>query len=149
MKIATTPAFWDCECEKDFIRPRTQNGCSLCGAQRYEQPDSRFSEVEGKYDVQIVVHTYPGSSETLCELIVLNKGMTELDVQPDTGRGLLEDNPLGHYTLATNRTILMLQEWAEKYGYPFPTNSQDFILCQHSDIFPGGFKRTIHPIFNL
>ena len=41
----TTPLFWDCECEEDFIYPASENGCLRCGSQRQHQPDARVDEV--------------------------------------------------------------------------------------------------------
>ena len=42
----TTHLFWDCECEKNYIRPKSLLGCSICGAFEEDgQPDSRVTEV--------------------------------------------------------------------------------------------------------
>ena len=42
----TTPLFWDCECEKDYITPYSEFGtCARCGANDSRQPDSRIAEV--------------------------------------------------------------------------------------------------------
>jgi hypothetical protein len=41
----TTPLFWDCECEEDFIHPRHKIKCDKCGKERWDQPDSRYIEV--------------------------------------------------------------------------------------------------------
>jgi len=43
--IITTPDFWDCECEEDFIHSSADEACPTCGARRDEQPDSRVNEV--------------------------------------------------------------------------------------------------------
>lgn len=43
--IQTTEKYWDCECEKDYIHPKTQDKCTICGALAEEQPDSRVNEV--------------------------------------------------------------------------------------------------------
>jgi hypothetical protein len=43
--VMTTQYFWDCECEKDYIRHKTEKNCPLCGAIREEQPDSIVKEV--------------------------------------------------------------------------------------------------------
>jgi rubrerythrin len=45
LKLVTTPDFWDCECEEDFIHPSSDEACPVCGAHRDEQPDSRVNEV--------------------------------------------------------------------------------------------------------
>jgi hypothetical protein len=41
----TTPLFWDCECEEDFIHPASENECLRCSSQREHQPDARVDEV--------------------------------------------------------------------------------------------------------
>lgn len=40
------PLFWDCECEKNYIHPKTHAMCPYCGAWAKDQPDSRVEEVE-------------------------------------------------------------------------------------------------------
>lgn len=42
----TTPAFWDCECEENYIHPRNESWCSRCGAKRDDQPDARLNEAK-------------------------------------------------------------------------------------------------------
>ena len=91
-------------------------------------------------DLQVVAHTVAGySSMTWCELILIEKGKTELDVKS----GVFAYN---HVALASRPTIDLLKEWAEQYDYPFPSG-KDVILCQHSETM-GGFVRRLHPIFN-
>ena len=41
----TTPEFWDCECDTDYIRSKTVPICDTCGATSEEQPDSRLYEL--------------------------------------------------------------------------------------------------------
>jgi hypothetical protein len=41
----TTPFFWDCECEDNYIHPKTETTCSICGVRHDEQPDARLQEV--------------------------------------------------------------------------------------------------------
>ena len=41
----TTPLFWDCECEENYIRSLTEENCFACGATREEAPDARVNEV--------------------------------------------------------------------------------------------------------
>jgi hypothetical protein len=41
----TTPLFWDCECEKDYIHTQSEPTCERCGSKKEEQPDSRINEV--------------------------------------------------------------------------------------------------------
>jgi len=43
--ILTTVNYWDCECRKDFIHPKSQIKCHKCGVRAVDQPDSRVSEV--------------------------------------------------------------------------------------------------------
>jgi hypothetical protein len=42
---ATTPLFWDCECPKDFIKPKSKKICMKCRQIPEEAPDSRVKEV--------------------------------------------------------------------------------------------------------
>lgn len=41
----TNPAYWDCECEKDYIRPKSKPECFTCNTCEDDQPDSRADEV--------------------------------------------------------------------------------------------------------
>ncbi len=43
--VETTEKYWDCECKDNFIHPKIQNQCGICGALAEEQPDSRINEV--------------------------------------------------------------------------------------------------------
>jgi len=41
----TDPRYWDCECEKDYMHPKSLTSCSKCRAQSKDQPDSIVSEL--------------------------------------------------------------------------------------------------------
>jgi|TARA_R110000765_G_scaffold392156_1_gene485279 hypothetical protein len=41
----TTPEFWDCECEKDYVHSKTEPICDVCGTLSTDQPDSRLYEI--------------------------------------------------------------------------------------------------------
>ncbi len=41
----TTPLFWDCDCEMDYIHPASEPQCYVCQAWRDEQPNARVNEV--------------------------------------------------------------------------------------------------------
>ena len=43
----TTPLFWDCECEENYIHSFTEENCPACGATCEEAPDARVHEVIG------------------------------------------------------------------------------------------------------
>lgn len=43
--LVLTSDYWDCECEDNFIHPKSQKSCSRCGALAEDQPDSRANEV--------------------------------------------------------------------------------------------------------
>lgn len=43
--VETDPGFWDCECEENYIHPKSQSECAKCGARAEEQPDSRADEL--------------------------------------------------------------------------------------------------------
>lgn len=40
-----TELYWDCECKDDYIHPKAQTSCPICGATSDEQPDSHLKEV--------------------------------------------------------------------------------------------------------
>jgi hypothetical protein len=44
--IKTNPHYWDCDCDVDYIHPKSQRKCKKCGAISSEQPDSRENEVK-------------------------------------------------------------------------------------------------------
>ncbi len=41
----TTPLFWDCACERDFIRTCLEEDCPVCKVTQEESPDARVDEV--------------------------------------------------------------------------------------------------------
>ncbi len=43
--LKTSEDYWDCECEHNYIHPKTQDRCFVCGAFAEEQPDSRVNEI--------------------------------------------------------------------------------------------------------
>ncbi len=44
--IPTDPNFWDCECDCDYIHPKSEDSCPRCDSYREEMPDSRISELK-------------------------------------------------------------------------------------------------------
>jgi len=44
--MLTDQDYWDCECEKNYIHPKTHAMCPYCGAWAKDQPDSISEEVE-------------------------------------------------------------------------------------------------------
>ena len=40
-----TEEYWDCECQYNYIHPKSQKYCKECKAISKNQPDSRLSEV--------------------------------------------------------------------------------------------------------
>ena len=44
-RFPMTGQFWDCECEINYIHPKSVSVCPRCGAVREERPDSRINEV--------------------------------------------------------------------------------------------------------
>ncbi len=42
----TTEKYWDCECDLDYIKPKTLFVCPVCGWNQTECPDSRLDEVK-------------------------------------------------------------------------------------------------------
>ena len=41
----TTDHYWDCECATDYIHPKAEPTCSLCGANAQDAPSARLREV--------------------------------------------------------------------------------------------------------
>ena len=41
----TTMEYWDCECEHNYMHPKTETKCGICLAEQEHQPDSRIGEV--------------------------------------------------------------------------------------------------------
>ena len=46
--IETHDGFWDCECEHDYIHPKSQPYCSKCHTNHESQPDSIVSELKAQ-----------------------------------------------------------------------------------------------------
>ena len=44
-QFSTTEQFWDCECEVNYIHPKSLLVCPRCGARQDDCPDSRTNEV--------------------------------------------------------------------------------------------------------
>jgi hypothetical protein len=44
-KFYTTPLFWDCGCERDYIRTCLEESCPVCEVTQAESPDARVDEV--------------------------------------------------------------------------------------------------------
>lgn len=48
MSTITTERYWDCNCKTNYIHPKSEEGCSRCGAywqNNADQPDSRVDEL--------------------------------------------------------------------------------------------------------
>ena len=43
--ITLVQEYWDCACEKKWIKPKSQPECPVCGTHHEEQADSRLNEV--------------------------------------------------------------------------------------------------------
>ena len=41
----TTEEYWDCECEKNYIHPKSDATCLKCGCAHEDRPDSHTIEV--------------------------------------------------------------------------------------------------------
>jgi len=55
-EIVTTPHFWECNCEKDFLHvssSETNRYCELCGTCEEEGPDARVVDVEKYLNVKV------------------------------------------------------------------------------------------------
>lgn len=45
IQSGTTPLYWDCECEENYIHPKTETSCPICRTVASDQPDSLVDEV--------------------------------------------------------------------------------------------------------
>lgn len=45
-ETVTSPDYWDCGCDENYIQPSDQRYCIWCGAFRDDQPDSRQDEID-------------------------------------------------------------------------------------------------------
>ena len=72
----TTLLFWDCECERDYIHPCTEQVCPVCKAEREDAPDARIDEVfryQDKLDEATLVDVLAKLCEETCpELVMIN-----------------------------------------------------------------------------
>ncbi len=41
--LVTIEDYWDCECDDNYIHPKTQTICFSCDTLRNESPDSRLN----------------------------------------------------------------------------------------------------------
>lgn len=44
-KFFTTPLFWDCECERNYIHACIEDVCPVCKVTQEESPNARVDEV--------------------------------------------------------------------------------------------------------
>ena len=51
--VSTTNKYWDCECDNDYIHPKSQHRCEKCGANSEESPDAHALEVMRELCVSI------------------------------------------------------------------------------------------------
>lgn len=45
MSIRTVDTHWDCECQHNYIHPKSESVCAVCGAEADDMPDSHENEV--------------------------------------------------------------------------------------------------------
>jgi hypothetical protein len=59
--VITTPLFWDCECDDNYIHPVNEVDCLFCGIKNEDAPDARLNEVIKMLakDWSILSHDYP------------------------------------------------------------------------------------------
>ena len=51
-ETVTTPYYWDCNCDDNYIHAKSQVKCWRCGVSKNESPDSHILEVQ-KYGLPI------------------------------------------------------------------------------------------------
>ena len=50
--VRTTDKYWDCECDNNYIHPKSQFRCDICGATSDACPDSHVVEVVRYLDIK-------------------------------------------------------------------------------------------------
>jgi hypothetical protein len=46
MTVTTSPRYWDCECQENYIHKKTVTlHCPICGCNEEDMPDSMLTEV--------------------------------------------------------------------------------------------------------
>lgn len=45
-EVETNPNYWDCSCKENYIHPKVEMKCYVCGALQEDMPDSRSNEVQ-------------------------------------------------------------------------------------------------------
>ncbi len=103
--IKTTPQFWDCECQTNYIHPSSQDRCAACGARREDQPDARVNEVK-------LLLKQQGTSRA-CHLWIPAHDVFD------------------HYACRTNSPYQTLQQ-AESAALRYPEEPTWITLCPHS-----------------
>ena len=74
MTIELNANYWDCECKKDYIKPKKVTKCNKCNAIQEEQPDSRQDEIN-KYVIDCYMYVEAEDQEPMS----YEDAMMELD----------------------------------------------------------------------
>ncbi len=72
----TTPLFWDCECERDYIHSCTEQSCPVCKAERDDAPYARVDQVF-KYSTDLDRRLVDALT-ALCEVVCPDLIMTDI-----------------------------------------------------------------------
>jgi len=43
--MPTDPRYWDCECDTNYMHPKSEPSCPECNTRSEDQPDSRINEL--------------------------------------------------------------------------------------------------------
>lgn len=100
----TTPFFWDCECkgEKNYIHPKSQKTCKVCGWTREDMPDSRIAEIKSLFSEGI-----PSKLTKAGMVVELDSGMlVEItdNVSGNIRHGTALGNSQGRYFVPGDRS---------------------------------------------
>lgn len=101
--------YWDCECLKNYIHPKSQINCLKCGRYSKEAPDSRLNEVQAAgLPYKVAFTFYPASTE------------------PEPNTPILMQNEIGEYEVGWWSDGLRLEY---PRGYMVKDVEVDSILC--------------------
>jgi len=86
-KQSTTPKYWDCDCDDNYIHPKTEQVCKTCGADNSmaDYPDSLIEEVI-KFDLEKSPEIKPGEYTMLSIDPITHKNIRKKVTVVDTIR---------------------------------------------------------------
>ena len=94
--VLTTPEYWDCECDKDYIHHAHELFCQRCGAFKDDQPDARVDEVKAaglpladptriiEIEAEVLAHAQAALERAAEAINALLETMNNIGIDEDT-----------------------------------------------------------------